>query len=135
MFATAKEIKMQIWERKLKYEFKRSVCVIFALFILVVIGAGCATPTPPPEQGQYIKVQFGQNSVSVPWSNTPNPQVSVQLTMQQIVNWTKQGVSNDEIISKIKAANPKYNLTADDIDYLKKQGVSQRVIETMQAYR
>ena len=60
---------------------------------------------------------------------------SVQLTMQQIVDWTKQGVSSDEIISKIKAANPKYSLTADDIDYLNKQGVSQRVIETMQAYR
>jgi len=59
----------------------------------------------------------------------------VQVTMQQIVDWTKQGVSSDEIISKIKAANPKYSLTADDIDYLNKQGVSQRVIETMQAYR
>ncbi len=60
-------------------------------------------------------------------------QASVQITMQQIVDWTKQGVSSDEIISKIKAANPKYSLTADDLDYLKKQGVSQRVIETMQA--
>jgi hypothetical protein len=126
---------MQIWPQKLKYEFKRSVCVILSLFLFVVIGAGCATPTPPPEQGQYIKVQVGQNSVSVPWPNTQNPQASTQLTMQQIVDWTKQGVSSDEIISKIKAANPKYSLTADDVDYLNKQGVSQRVIETMQFYK
>ncbi len=105
-----------------------------ALFLFVVIGAGCATPTPPPEQGQYLKVQVGQNSVSVPWSNIQTP-VPTQLTMQQIVDWTKQGVSSDEIISKIKAANPKYSLTADDVNYLKKQGVSQRVIETMQAYK
>ncbi|MDD5505473.1 MAG: glycine zipper domain-containing protein [Candidatus Omnitrophica bacterium] len=60
-------------------------------------------------------------------------QAPVQLTMQQIVDLTKQGVSSDEIITKIKAANPKYSLTADDISYLQKQGVSQRVIETMQA--
>jgi uncharacterized protein YcfJ len=62
-------------------------------------------------------------------------QASVQLTMQQIVDWTKQGVSSDEIISKIKVANPKYSLSADDIGYLNKQGVSQRVIETMLAYQ
>ena len=128
---------MQIWPQKLKYEFKRSVCAILSLFLFVVISAGCATstPTPPPEQGQYIKVQVGQNSVSVPWPNTQNPQASTQLTMQQIVDWTKQGVSSDEIISRIKSANPKYSLTADDLGFLKKQGVSQRVIEIMQVYR
>jgi len=113
---------------------QRSICTGFALFILFVIGAGCAAPTPPPEQGQYLKVQVGQNTVSVPWSNNQT-QVSNQVTMQQVVDWTKQGVSSDEIISRIKAANPKYSLTADDIAYLKRQGVSQRVIEIMQAYK
>ena len=114
----------------------RSVYAIIALFIFVVIGAGCATPTPPPppEQGQYIKVQVGQNTVSVPWSNVQTP-APTQLTMQQIVDWTKQGVSSDEIISRIKSANPRYSLTADDLGFLKRQGVSQRVIETMQAYK
>jgi fatty acid-binding protein DegV len=67
----------------------------------------------------------------------PNPETptqgSTQITIQQVVDWTKQGVSSDEIISRIKAANPKYSLTADDLSYLKSQGVSQRVIETMQA--
>jgi len=72
--------------------------------------------------------------IDKPTANT-QAQASTPITMQQIVDWTRQGVSNDEIIYKIKAANPKYSLTADDIDYLKKQGVSQRVIETMQAYR
>jgi hypothetical protein len=131
------EVNMQIWPQKLKFESKRGICVILSLFLFVVIVAGCATstPTPPPEQGQYIKVQVGQNTVSVPWPNNQNPQAPTQLTMQQIVDWTKQGVSSDEIISRIKAANPKYSLTVDDINYLNKQGVSQRVIETMQAYR
>jgi hypothetical protein len=126
---------MQIRQQKLKYELKRSVCMVLVLFLFVVMGAGCATPTPPSEQGQYIKVQVGQNTVSVPWSNNQNPQVSNQVTMQQIVDWTKQGVSSDEIISRIKAANPKYSLTADDLGFLKRQGVSQRVIETMQVYK
>lgn len=117
-----------------KYKLKRSVYMGLALFIFVVISAGCATPTPPPEQGQYLKVQVGQNTVSVPWSNNQT-QASNQVTMQQIVDWTKQGVSSDEIISRIKAANPRYSLTADDIGYLKRQGVSQRVIETMQVYK
>lgn len=125
---------MQNQPQKTKYGFKRSICSSLALFLFFVV-AGCATPTPPPpEQGQYIKVQLGQNTVSVPWSNAQNLQVN-QVTLQQIVDWTKQGVSSDEIISRIKVANPKYSLTADDIDYLKKQGVSQRVVDTMQSYK
>ena len=64
-----------------------------------------------------------------------NAQKVQPATLQQIVNWTKDGLSGDEIISRIKAGNSSYSLTADDVDYLKKQGVSQRVIETMQAFQ
>jgi hypothetical protein len=59
---------MQIQPQKLEYEFKRSVCIGIALLLFVVIGAGCATSTPPPEQGLYIKIQGGQNSGGVTWS-------------------------------------------------------------------
>ena len=59
-------------------------------------------------------------------------QINKPLTMQQVVDLTKQGVSNDEIISRIKATKSKYSLTAEDVNYLQKQGVSQRVIEAMQ---
>ena len=62
-------------------------------------------------------------------------QPAAQLTMQRIVDLTKEGVSSDDIIARIRAANPKYYLTADDIDYMHKQGVSQRVIDTMQTYK
>lgn len=58
---------MQIWQHKLKYEFKRSVSMGSVLFLFVVLSAGCAT-TPPPEQGPYIKIQGGQNSGGVTWS-------------------------------------------------------------------
>ncbi len=72
--------------------------------------------------------------IKKPVSGAQNTQsAAAPVTIQQIVNWTKEGLSGDEIISRIKAANSSYSLTADDLDYLKKQGVSQRVIETMQA--
>ncbi len=94
-----------------------------------------------PLQGAAIGGAIGAGTGAVVGSQINKPgqetqtQASRQITMQQIVDWTKQGVSSDGIISKIKAANPKYSLTADDVDYLNKQGVSQRVIETMQAYK
>jgi hypothetical protein len=49
------------------------------------------------------------------------------------VDLTKQGATGDDIIAKIKATNSKYSLTQDDVNYLRNQGVSQRVIEAMQA--
>lgn len=60
----------------------------------------------------------------------PSP---AQLTIQQVVDLSKQGATGEDIIAKIKATNSKYVLTPDDIAYLQKQGVSQRVIEAMQA--
>jgi hypothetical protein len=59
---------MQREPQKLKYEFKKSVFIGLALFLFVVIGAGCATHTPPPpEQGSHFKIQSGQNSAEVSW--------------------------------------------------------------------
>ena len=92
-----------------------------------------------PIQGAAIGGVIGGGTGAVVGAQIKKPtqdvadQAPVQLTMQQIVDLTKQGVSSDEIITKIKAANSKYFLTADDLSYLQKQGVSQRVIETMQA--
>ncbi|MFA5005474.1 MAG: glycine zipper 2TM domain-containing protein [Candidatus Omnitrophota bacterium] len=74
------------------------------------------------------------SQINKPEQNTASTAVSAQnqVTVQKIVEMTKQGINSDEIISKVKSSNSKYSLTADDLDYLKKQGVSQRVIETMQ---
>jgi len=91
-----------------------------------------------PIQGAAIGGAIGAGAGALVGSQIKKPtqdassQAPAQLTMQQIVDLTKQGVSSDEIINKIKAANSKYSLTADDLGYLQKQGVSQRVIETMQ---
>jgi hypothetical protein len=66
-------------------------------------------------------------------NNQVAPSPVGQVTVQQIVDLTKQGSTGDDIIAKIKATNSRYSLTADDLAYLKKEGVSQRVIEAMQA--
>ena len=57
---------MQIQLEQLKYEFKRSACIGLILLLFAVMGAGCATQTPPPEQGHVI-IQSGQNSAEVFW--------------------------------------------------------------------
>jgi len=57
---------------------------------------------------------------------------SSNIGVQQVVDWTKQGLTGDEIISRINNSNTSFYLTSDDIRYLRREGVSERVIETMQ---
>ncbi|MFA6378421.1 MAG: hypothetical protein WCX16_01385 [Candidatus Omnitrophota bacterium] len=59
---------MQIQLQKLEDELTRGFRAGFLLFLFVVMGAGCTTPKPPPEQGPYIKIQGGQDSGGVTWS-------------------------------------------------------------------
>jgi outer membrane lipoprotein SlyB len=55
-----------------------------------------------------------------------------QMTLQQIIDLSKQGANEDVIIDKINLTGSKYVLSAQDIDYLKQQGVSQKVVNVMQ---
>lgn len=55
-----------------------------------------------------------------------------QVSMQDIVGWTRQGLSSDEIITRINASTSEYYITPDDISYLRREGVSERVIEALQ---
>jgi len=57
-----------------------------------------------------------------------NPQ---QLSVMQVVDLKKQGAPDDVIIDEIKRTNSKFSLSADTIDYLKKQGISNNVIDVM----
>ena len=63
------------------------------------------------------------------------PEPSTKVTLDRIVNWTKQGDSSDEIINRIKSSKASFALTADDLKYLREHGVSQRVIDAMQETR
>lgn len=55
-----------------------------------------------------------------------------QMSIPQIIDLTKQGVNEAVIIDKIHLTNSKFNLSASDIDYLRQQGVTQKVIDAMQ---
>ena len=55
-----------------------------------------------------------------------------QMSLQQIIDLSKQGVHEDVIIDKMRLSGSKYILSTQDMDYLKSQGVSQKVINAMQ---
>ena len=55
------------------------------------------------------------------------------ITMDQIVDWTKQGLTSHEIINRIKQSRSTYTLTADDIHWFASHGVSEDVIKAMQS--
>ncbi len=103
-----------------------------------VLGAGVGAimgyQSGHPYQGALIGGAVGTAGGAAVGSQIKKPvaQDTAPLTMARVVELTKQGVSSDDIITRIKATNSKYSLTAEDVTYLNKQGVSQRVIEAMQ---
>lgn len=56
---------------------------------------------------------------------------ATQMSILQIIELSKQGTPENIIIDKIKKSNSKFSLTQEDVDYLKKQGVGQKVIDVM----
>lgn len=55
-----------------------------------------------------------------------------QMSILQVVELSKKGTAENAIIEKIRSTNSKFNLSPADIEYLKKEGVSQKVIDAMQ---
>ena len=83
-------------------------------------------------EGAGIGAAVGAVTGAIIGSQIAKPQQTTnQMTTQQIVDLTKQGTSNDVIIDRIRQTNSKFNLTAEDIKYLRQQGVSQQVIDVM----
>lgn len=74
---------------------------------------------------QMQKNPQGQQQAAQPAS--PN-----QMSVQQIIDLSKQGVHEDVIVDRIRMTNSKFSLTPQDIDYLKQNGVNQKVINAMQ---
>lgn len=82
--------------------------------------------------GAIIGSQMKKPGADVSSQETTQYSNSGQLSMDEIVKFSQQGIQEDVIIDKIRLTNTKYILTAQQIDYLQKQGVSQRVIFAMQ---
>ena len=77
--------------------------------------------------GSQIKKPGAAQGAQTPQGPNPN-----QMSIQQIVDLTKQGVNEAVIIDRIRLTNSRFSLTPADIDYLKQQGVSEKVIVVMQ---
>jgi len=91
------------------------------------IGAAAGAVT-----GAIIGNQAGTpGQAATPAQATPTMGAN-QMSIQQIVDLTKQGVNEAVIIDRIRMSNSRFNLTTDDINYLKQRGVSLKVIDVMQ---
>ena len=62
-------------------------------------------------------------------------QQAQMMTLADIVNMTQQHVPDQTIINQINSTYSNFNLTADQIIFLRQQGVSDRVISVMQYHR
>lgn len=84
--------------------------------------AGSQVQKQPQQQPQQQTVQQAQAA-------NPN-----QMPIQQIVDMSKQGVNEDVIVDRIRMSNSKYSLSVTDVEYLRGQRVTQKVISAMQGY-
>ena len=57
-----------------------------------------------------------------------------QMSIQQVVDLSSQGVHEDVIVDRVRMSNSRFSLSQSDVDYLKNQGVTQKVISAMQGY-
>jgi uncharacterized protein YcfJ len=57
-----------------------------------------------------------------------------QMAIQQIVDMSRQGINEDVIVDRIRMSNSRFSLSASDVDYLRSQSVTQKVISAMQGY-
>ena len=59
------------------------------------------------------------------------PGVGLPAGVEEVIKLTKAGMSEDLILAKVKKAGVSYDLTTDQIIYLKNQGVSEKVIAAL----
>lgn len=94
------------------------------------IGAAAGVVT-----GAIVGSQIPKDNQSNEQSMETTPEQSInynQMSISQIIELYKQGANDTMLIEKIHFSKSKYNLTEEDINYLKSQGISQIVIDAMQ---
>lgn len=81
--------------------------------------------------GSQVQKQPSGQQASAPGQQSVNPN---QITVAQILDLTRQGVHEDVIIDRIRLTNSKYSLSQADVDYLKQNNVSNKVLMEMQGF-
>ncbi len=67
-----------------------------------------------------------------PSGSSADPYNPKQMSIQEVVELSRQGIHPEVIIDRIRLTNSKFNLTPQDIEYLREEGVSEKVINAMQ---
>jgi PBP1b-binding outer membrane lipoprotein LpoB len=100
--------------------------LMISAVLLTILVTGCASNTPRETQIQRLTPEevAKLTPVAVP-----------TLSLDEVVVLSKQKITADEIISKIKASNSQYDLTATQIVTLSNQGVDAKVLDFMQTER
>src|SRR5664279_601597 len=93
------------------------------LAVMAVAGLGWSASTARAQDSS------GANTVQPAAVNAPVPQLAYGVP--QIVQLAQAKVSDDTIIAYIKNSGNSYGLNADQIIYLRQQGISSPVIMTM----
>jgi len=100
-------------ERKLA-RMKTNLAILVAC---IALGGSAGILTPP------ANAQTSSNTQATPVSLPPG--------MVDVVGLTKAGFSEDGIMAKVKRAGVSYDLTTEQMIYLKNQGVSENVISAL----
>jgi len=88
------------------------------------IGAGVGAVTGAIIGSQIEKPdEYGQDYQSSASSG--------QMSMSEIISLSGQGVEDSVIIDKIRLSDSRFDLSSEDISYLRRQGVSYKVIDAM----
>jgi hypothetical protein len=93
------------------------------------IGAAAGVLTGAIIGSQIKKPGQGTSGAAGQGAQIANPN---QMSVQQIVDLSKQGANEDVIIDRIRLSGSHFSLTASDIESLRQQGVSQKIIDAMQ---
>lgn len=94
---------------------------ITTLFALLFLSA-CATTQQEPDIKRISPAELERIM----------PKPVPNLTLDEIVSLSKQGVPAEQIIDKIKASNSLYDLKPSDVVRLTKQGVDPKVLDYIQ---
>ena len=98
---------------------KRFILIVLSLLVL----SGCATSGTKPSQ--VVRITPEELAKLIP------PPVAT-LSLSEIVADSKAGKSSDDIITKVKNSNSRYELTSTQVLDLNKQGVDAKVLDYIQ---
>ena len=96
---------------------------VFLVFLSALILSGCASTGTKPSQVERITPEELAKLI---------PPAVATVSLDEIVADSKAGKSSDDIITKIKNSNSRYELSSTQVLDLNKQGVDAKVLDYIQ---